>query len=115
MPAKASQFNRDFRVSHPQIWEAFNTLANRCHNAGPLDERERRLVKVAMAMAAGLEGGTHSAVRNARAAGVTDEDLMHVAVLAITTIGFPSAMRALSWLDDPSAQPKSKTAKPKRT
>ncbi len=106
MPAKPTKFNRDFRVSHPEIWAAFNTLAEKCHNAGPLSERERRLVKLAMAIGAGIEGGTHSAVRNARAAGVTDEDLIHVAVLAITTIGFPSAMRALSWLDDPSAEPK---------
>ena len=90
MAAKPSRFNRDFRDSHPQVWESFNALAEKCHNAGPLTERERRLVKVAMAIGAGLEGGTHSAVRNARAQGVTDEELVHVAVLAITTIGFPS-------------------------
>src|SRR5512140_2705591 len=114
MPAKPSRFNRDFRDSHPQIWEAFTTLAEKCHDAGPLTERERRLVKLAMAIGAGVEGGTHSAARNARAAGVTDDDLVHVAVLGITTIGFPSAMRALSWLGDRSAQSKSQKPKSKR-
>jgi 4-carboxymuconolactone decarboxylase len=114
MAAKPSRFNRDFRDSHPQIWESFNALAEKCHNAGPLTERERRLVKVAMAIGAGLEGGTHSAVRNARAQGVTDEELVHVAVLAITTIGFPSAMRSLSWLGDASAQSKNHKPRPKR-
>jgi len=91
---------RDFRQTHPQIWEAFTTLADKCHDGGPLDERTRRLVKVALAMAAGLEGGTHSAIRNARHAGITDEELTHVAILAITTIGFPAAMRALTWIHD---------------
>ena len=107
MPPKVPPFVRDFRESHPQVWESFNALADRCHNAGPLDEKTRRIVKVALAMAAGLEGGTHSAVRNARAAGVTDEELDHVAVLAITTLGFPSAMRAMTWIHDKAAKPKS--------
>lgn len=108
MPAKMPPFTKDFRHSHADVWEAFNQLADRCHNAGPLDEKSRRLVKVALAMGAGVEGGTHSAVRNARTAGVTQEELEHVAVLGITTIGFPAAMRALSWINDPAAQPKKK-------
>ena len=106
MPPKVPPFVRDFRETHPDVWEAFNALADRCHNAGPLEEKTRRIVKVALAMAAGLEGGTHSAVRNARAAGVTEEELEHVAVLAITTLGFPAAMRGLTWLTDPPAKRK---------
>src|SRR3954452_7285281 len=100
MPAKAPPFVADFRTTHADVWESFNALADKCHNAGPLDEKTRRLVKVALSVGAGLEGGTHSAVRNARAAGITDEELTHVCVLAITTLGFPAAMRALTWVSD---------------
>lgn len=100
MPSKLPGFVKDFRETHRDVWEAFNALADRCHNAGPLDEKTRRLVKVALSIGAGVEGGTHSAVRNARAAGITGEELEHVAVLAITTIGFPAAMRALTWVAD---------------
>jgi alkylhydroperoxidase/carboxymuconolactone decarboxylase family protein YurZ len=100
MSAKVPPFVGDFRTTHPDVWEAFNALADQCHNAGPLDEKTRRLVKVALAVGAGLEGGTHSAVRNARGAGITDEELAHVCVLAITTLGFPAAMRALTWVSD---------------
>jgi alkylhydroperoxidase/carboxymuconolactone decarboxylase family protein YurZ len=39
-------------------------------------------------------------VRHALDAGLTREELDHVAVLAITTLGYPSAMRALSWIRD---------------
>jgi alkylhydroperoxidase/carboxymuconolactone decarboxylase family protein YurZ len=108
MPSKVPPFVADFRQSHPEVWEAFNALADKCHNAGPLDEKTRRLVKVALSLAAGVEGGTHSAARNARAAGVTDEELAHVCVLAITTIGFPAAMRALTWMNDDAAHPRKK-------
>lgn len=104
MPAKVPPFVADFRKTHPEVWESFNALADKCHNAGPLDEKTRRLVKVALSIAAGLEGGTHSAVRNARAAGITDEELAHVCVLAITTLGFPAAMRAMTWVADPGSR-----------
>ena len=100
MPTKEPPVVGDFRQTHPEIWEAFNALADKCYTAGPLDEKTRRLVKVALSIAAGLEGGTQLAVRNAKHAGVTDEELQHVCVLAITTLGFPAAMRALSWVGD---------------
>lgn len=90
----------DFKDAYADVWKAFTQLGNRCHEAGPLDEKTRRLVKVALAIGAGLEGGTHSAVRNALAAGVSPEEIRHTAVLAVTTIGFPSAVRALTWIDD---------------
>lgn len=75
-------------------------LGERCHEAGPLDEKSRRLVKLAMSIGAGLEGGTHSARRSARKAGVTADEIDHVAVLAITTLGLPAATRAMTWISD---------------
>jgi 4-carboxymuconolactone decarboxylase len=89
-----------FRKRYPRIWQTFNELGNLCHDAGPLDEKTRRLVKLALSIGSGLEGATHSAVRNARAAGVTRDEIHHVALLAITTLGFPAATRALAWIGD---------------
>jgi alkylhydroperoxidase/carboxymuconolactone decarboxylase family protein YurZ len=104
MPADMPPFANQFRTSHPGIWQAFSELAGACHESGPLDEKSRRLVKVALCVGAAVEGGTHSAARNARTAGVTQEELDHVAILAITTLGFPAAMRALAWLTDASGK-----------
>jgi 4-carboxymuconolactone decarboxylase len=89
-----------FRKRHPEVWKAFNDLGERCHEAGPLDEKSRRLVKLALSIGAGLEGATHSAVRNARKAGITPGEIDHVALLAITTLGLPAATRALTWVTD---------------
>lgn len=90
----------DFKEAYADAWQAFAQLGSLCHEAGPLDEKARRLVKVALAIGAGLEGGTHSAVRNALAAGVSPDEVKHVAVLGVTTIGFPAAVRALTWIRD---------------
>lgn len=89
-----------FRSRHPKVWKAFNELGEQCHEAGPLDEKTRRLVKLAMSIGAGLEGATHSAVRNARKAGIKAEEIDHVAVLAISTLGLPAATRAMTWISD---------------
>ena len=100
MRGKLPQPVEAFKDDYGEVWRAFTQLGDRCHKAGPLDERARRLVKLALAIGAGLEGGTHSAVRNALAFGITPEEIKHVAVLGITTLGLPSAMRALTWVGD---------------
>jgi len=99
MPTPA-EHNEQFRRKHSKIWTAFARLAEECHNGGPLDEKTRRLLKVALAVGAGLEGATHSAIRHAREGGVKQDELEHIAILGVTTLGFPAAMRALSWLAD---------------
>jgi 4-carboxymuconolactone decarboxylase len=90
----------EFRKRHPEVWKAFNELGDRCHEAGPLGEKSRRLVKLALSIGAGLEGATHSAVRNALQAGVSSEEMDHVALLAVSTLGLPAATRAMTWIED---------------
>ena len=90
----------DFRTEYASVWKAFTELGDQCHKAGPLDEKTRRLVKVALCVGGGLEGGAHSAVRNALASGCTKDEIRHVAVLGISTIGFPATVRALTWISD---------------
>jgi len=97
LPKTVNQFSKQY----PKVWEAFNELGEHCHQAGPLDEKTRRLIKLALSIGAGLEGATHSAVRGARRAGITADEINHVALLAITTLGFPAAARAMTWIADP--------------
>lgn len=89
-------------VAHdkPEVWEAFQKLGAAASDAGPLDERTRRLVNLALAIGADSEGATHSHCRRALAEGLQREELEHVAYLAITTLGWPRAIRALTWIHD---------------
>ena len=100
MPRKIPKPVEELWRGYPTVWKAFNELGSRCHEAGPLDEKSRRLVKLALSIGAALEGATHSAVRNAESVGITQEEIDHVALLAVSTLGMPSATRALTWIRD---------------
>ena len=81
MPRQIPKPVEELWKRYPTVWKAFNELGSRCHEAGPLDEKSRRFVKLALSVGAGLEGATHSAVRNARSVGITQEEIDHVALL----------------------------------
>lgn len=100
MNEKLPKPTRALQKAYPAVWKSFQELGKQCHLAGPLDERVRRLVKVGIATAAQSEGAVHSAVRNAKQAGIPPEEIRQAILLAMTTIGFPRAMAALSWAED---------------
>ena len=91
---------QDFRKHYPQISAASDALGETVSAAGPLDEKTRELVKLGIALGAGLEGGVHAHVRRACAAGASTDEIRHAALLAISTLGFPAAMAGLSWVED---------------
>jgi alkylhydroperoxidase/carboxymuconolactone decarboxylase family protein YurZ len=92
---------KGFEQQYPAVWQAFTQLAQACHEtSGPLDEKTRRLVKLAVAVGTRHEGAVHSAVRHALDSGITPEELRQVAVLSITTIGWPAAHAAMTWIED---------------
>lgn len=93
-------FFQKFRTDYPQVHQAYEELARKCHEAGPLEEKTRQLVKIAAAVAMGSEGAVHSHVRQALAAGAIPEEVRHVILLTTPTIGFPNMMAALSWAND---------------
>jgi AhpD family alkylhydroperoxidase len=98
--SKLPSFYTQFREQFPEVARAYDALGDATRQAGPLDARTAELVKLALAAAARLEGGVHSHARRALAAGATPEELRHVAVLAITTLGFPAAMAARAQIED---------------
>lgn len=85
---------------HPTLWRAYEALGKACAQAGPLDGRTRRLVKLALAIGRGSEGAVHSHVRRALDEGLSAGELRHVALLAAPTLGFPATVAALSWIGD---------------
>jgi alkylhydroperoxidase/carboxymuconolactone decarboxylase family protein YurZ len=91
---------QDVVARYPRIWDAFNRLGDCTAKAGPLNEKTQRLVKLAIAVGGGLQGAVHSHVRRGLAEGITADEMRHVALLAITTIGWPSAIARLSWMED---------------
>jgi alkylhydroperoxidase/carboxymuconolactone decarboxylase family protein YurZ len=68
--------------------------------AGPLEVRTRRLIHLALAIAASLEGATHSHAPRGSSEGISPKELEHVAILAITTVGWSQAIKSLTWVRD---------------
>ncbi len=96
IPKRFLKFTEDY----PQVAKAYEELGNAVHAAGPLDEKTRALIKHAISTGARLEGAVHSHARKAVKAGCTKEEMRQVALLSLPTIGLPSMMAALSWIDD---------------
>ncbi|MBM9604626.1 carboxymuconolactone decarboxylase family protein [Desulfopila inferna] len=85
---------------YPAVFEAHEKLGTEIRSAGPLDEKTLQLLQLAAAGAIGSEGAVHSHTRRALAAGVSVEEIYHANLALISTIGFPSAMAAISWSRD---------------
>ncbi len=96
LPPIVQKIARDY----PEVWSAYNEIGRAAAAVNTLDPRQERLIKLAMAVGARLEGAVRAHARRARAAGVEACALKQVALLAIPTIGWPSAVAALSWIED---------------
>jgi len=96
LPEVYQQFERRY----PAVKETFDALGAAEHEAGPLGERERRLIKLGIAVGAESEGGVRSHVRKLLGIGVSEEEILHAIVLALTTVGFPATNASLSWAEE---------------
>ena len=91
---------RKFVETHPEIARAYQHLGETIHQQGPLTERERRLVKLALAVGNQQEGAVHSQTRKATDHGLSAEEIRQVVLLGMTTLGFPRTIAALTWVND---------------
>lgn len=89
-----------FKEDYSDVATAYESMGDAVHHSGPLDEKTRALIKLAISTGAQLEGAVHSHVRKAVNAGASKAEMHQVALLALPTIGLPSMMAALSWIDD---------------
>jgi len=106
-----------FASTQRRTIRAYERLGAALLEAGPLERRTAELVKLGIAIGARLEGGVHAHVRRAREAGVSPDAIRHAARLALTTVGFPSMMAALTWVEDElgPAPPRARRARGSRT
>lgn len=96
LPAAYERFQRAYRP----VWEAYDHLGATVHREGPLDPKTRELVKLGMAIGGRLEGAVRSHARRAIEAGASPGEIAHVVSLAVTTVGFPTAVAAFTWVED---------------
>lgn len=89
-----------FKENYPKVFQAYESLGVAAAESGPLSKKEIALVKLGIAAGAKMEGAVHSHTRRALEAGAAPDEIRHVVLLAVTTLGFPSMMAVLSWVDE---------------
>lgn len=106
MSEKFPEIVEGIQKQSPAVWEGYQALEAALALAGPLDARTRRLVKLALALGARHEGAVHSHTRRALREGLSRDELLQVALLGVTTLGWPHATTGRAWILDIVDHPK---------
>lgn len=93
LPGTYMQFVRRF----PELAKAHEDVASAVEELGPLDRKQCALIKIGIAMGAGLESAVRSHVRRATEAGATEQEIEQALMLGMNTLGFPRTVAAWSW------------------
>ncbi len=84
-----------FKEEFPGINEKQEALGKEIHEAvGPLDEKSRWLIKIAISAACNHKRALETHIRKAKASGVSDDEIKHALLLLIPTTGFPAFMKS---------------------
>lgn len=89
----------NFISRYPKLGEAWDAI-HEAGQAGPLDDRTQRLLKLAIAVGAMREGAIHASVRKALAQGITMEEIEQVVALGAGTLGLPATVAIHTWVHD---------------
>ena len=99
-PGQESKLPSTFKAfveKFPALADAHETVAQAVDQMGPLDRKTCQLIKIGIALGAGLESATRSHVRRALEAGATESEIEQAIMLAMNTCGFPRTVAAWSW------------------
>jgi len=84
-----------FKAEFPGVNAQHEALGREIHeNGGPLPEKTRWLIKVAVSAASQHELSLETHLAKAREAGATEDELKHALLLIIQTTGFPMFMES---------------------
>jgi len=86
--------------NHPEFMKAVANLGEVVQTQGPLEPKTANLIQLAAAVALRSEGAVHSHARRALKQGASPEDVRHAVMLLTSTLGFPTASAALSWVEE---------------
>jgi 4-carboxymuconolactone decarboxylase len=88
-----------FKAEFPEIHAKHEALGREVHEkGGPLTEKNRWLIKIAISGACNHKRALETHIRKAQAAGVAEAEIKHALLLLIPTAGFPAFMKAYTVL-----------------
>lgn len=93
-------FYKSFREKYGAVASGLDRLAATIDQTGGLSERDRRLVKLGIAIGSQSGGAVRSNARKALALGLEPDQVRQAALLAVTSVGFAPAMAALQCIEE---------------
>ena len=86
-----------FKEDFPRVYGQHEALGREIHEiSGPLSEKIRWLMKVAISGACHHAIALETHILKAREAGATEDEIKHTLLMLIQTAGFPTFMEAYS-------------------
>lgn len=101
---KPPKFYEQFVKKYPQVAGKYEELGDAVHGLGPLNDRDRALIKLAISGSHLYNSAFKAHIRKAVASGITRDEIEHLVLLFLPTVGFPSMMAAMGILDEQMAK-----------
>ncbi|GAB1444401.1 MAG: carboxymuconolactone decarboxylase family protein [Cyclobacteriaceae bacterium] len=92
---KPPKFYEQFVEKYPQVANKYEELGDAVHDQGPLSHRDRALIKLAISGSHLYSSAFKAHIRKAIASGISREEIEHLVLLFLPTVGFPSMMAAM--------------------
>ena len=89
-----------FSARFPDVFKDYQHLGKSCRDSGPLEKKYQDLANLGIAIGANSRGAVMSQTRKAIESGASEEEVAHVVLLSLTTIGFPNMIAAMGWVDE---------------
>jgi AhpD family alkylhydroperoxidase len=100
MTKKIAKHYEVVKKYHPDYIEAVENLGKVSKKAGPVDAKTAQLIQIAASIACKSEGAVHSHTKRALDEGASKEEIRHCVIILSNTLGFPSVMAGMSWVND---------------
>lgn len=94
------KFYEEFLKKYPTVGSRYEELGDAIHDLGPLSDRERALVKLAISGSHLYQSAYKAHIRKALASGLTRQEIEHVALMMLPTVGFPTMMACMGIIDE---------------
>ena len=97
---KPPKFYEQFVKKYPQVAKEYEALGDTVHDLGPLNERDRALIKLAISGSHLYSSAFKAHIRKAVSSGISREEIEHLVLLFLPTVGFPAMMAAMGIVEE---------------
>lgn len=97
---KPPKFYEQFVKKYQKVAGKYEELGDAVHELGPLNDRDRALIKLAISGSHLYSSAFKAHIRKALASGISREEIEHLVLLFLPTVGFPTMMAAMGIVEE---------------